>query len=126
MFVADFTSCRDRRGQIGLREQAETCPQVPRNVQCVMRLRLDTRVALAVVVIHKVAAYGAKETGEVIEAVAVMPADAAVEYSGNALGVLNRGKSIEQVLTLLKDRTGGGENAPVIVGQFRRRLIVLR
>ena len=121
--VADFAARADQRVQRGGRQLQELRPRLLAHGQGKGRIALDLRIARAMIVIHEIAIQGSQQAGEVIEAMAEMPADAAVKRRWNPLGVTLRNHRAEQVRALIQNGDRGVQNtARILAGLLSREI----
>ena len=85
--VADFATRIHRRVEGAQWELFESCAHLSRQGKRVVRLRFDARVALAMVVVHFVGFEAAQQAREMIQAMAVVAADAGIEGARKPRGV---------------------------------------
>ena len=68
MPIADFAACANGLLQFMGRQGFQPCPQPPGQRQREARIRLESWVPLAIIVVHRAGANAAEQAGEMIEA----------------------------------------------------------
>ena len=121
MGVADFAPCTHRRIEGPERELLKLCAHLSGEPEGKVGLRFDARVSLAMIVVHFVRVEAVQQACEVIEAMAVVAANTAVESERDAAGVILGAQRAKQIFTLRENGNGGGENAARVSGLVRRQ-----
>jgi len=98
--VADFATRADWLGQILWCQSLQILAYLPRESQGKGRLGLDARISFASIVVYFIAVQSSEQTGEVIEAMAVVAADGPVEGKWNALDIAIEVYSPQQIIAL--------------------------
>src|SRR5437773_1624868 len=112
--VADFAARFHRRIECAGRKRFESCAHLARQGERKVGLRLDASVTLAMVVVHFVSIEAAQQTREVVQAMAVVAANAAVEGKRDAPNVGLSGQRAEQVFALRENCYGCIEDTALV------------